>query len=105
MARRLMTWALVAIVLLGAVPVLSVLAVAAFDSTVNCELGESDPFPCVIFGFEFAVLMYKIGIVSIWSLVVTVPLTALALIVWLIVLIVLLLIRRHRRARAKPVSE
>jgi hypothetical protein len=98
MARRLMTWALVVIVLLAAVPVLTVLTALVLDLTLGCNLGESNKHPCVFLGFDFGGLLSDTGFFGIRISLVTVPLAGMLLAVWLLVLIVLLLLRRRRGA-------
>jgi hypothetical protein len=98
MARRLMIWALVAIVLLAALPVLIVLTMLVLDWALGCNVGEGDKPSCALFGFDFGGLIAGIGIFSVWTSLVTVPLAGVLLAVWLIVLTVLLLLRRHGRA-------
>jgi hypothetical protein len=100
MARRLMIWALVAIVLLAALPVLSLVLAAAFASGFECTLNEGDIHPCVVLGLDFGQLLYIMSLGGLITALVAVPLAAMLLAVWLIVLMVLLLLRRHRRAAA-----
>jgi hypothetical protein len=100
MARRLMIWALVAIVLLAAVPVLMFLTVLVLDPILDCGVDEGDKPPCVLFGYDFGGPFYATGVISGWTAVATVPLAGVLLVVWLVVLIVLLLLRRRRGAAA-----
>jgi hypothetical protein len=100
MARRLMIWALVAIVLLAALPMLSL--VLAFASGFDCTLNEGDIHPCVVLGLDFGQLLYIMSLGGFITAMVAVPLAALLLVVWLIVL---LLLRRRRPAAARRVSE
>jgi hypothetical protein len=100
MARRLMIWALVAIVLLAALPVSSLVLAVAFASGFDCTLNEGDIHPCVVLGLDFGQLLYIMSLGGFITAMVAVPLAALLLVVWLIVLIVLLLLRRRRRAAA-----
>jgi hypothetical protein len=100
MAKRLMIWALAAILLFGAFPMLSLLAALLFSSAFGCNVDESGPHPCVVLGLDFGGLLYSTAIGGIWFSLFTILLAGLALIVWLIVLIVLLLLRRRRRAAA-----
>ena len=93
-----MIWTLVAIVLLAALPVLTVLTVMMLEWALGCGVGEGDKPPCVLFGFDFGGLLAEIGIFGVWTSLVTVLLAGVLLVVWLIVLIVLLLRRRHGRA-------
>jgi hypothetical protein len=105
MARRLMIWALVAIVLLAALPMLSLVLSVAFASGFDCTLNEGDIHPCVVLGLDFGQLLYIMSLGGFITAMVAVPLATLLLVVWLIVLIVLLLLRRRRPAAARRVSE
>ena len=105
MARRLMIWALVAVVALAALPVLSPVLSMAFASVFECTLNEGDVHPCVVLGLDFGQLLYIMSLGGFITAMVAVPLAAMLLVVWLIVLIVLLLLRRRRPAAARRVSE
>ena len=95
MPKRLMIWALVLILLLGAFPLLSLLPAVLFASVFGCQLDEGSVRPCVALGLDFGGLLYPMAVGG-WFVMFTIPLTGLALIVWLVVLVVLLFMRRHR---------
>ena len=97
MPKRLMIWALAAILLFGALPILTLLIAVLFASAFGCDLNEGMVNPCVVLGVDFGGLLYPMAVGG-WFAMFTIPLAALALIVWLIALVVLLLVRRHRRA-------
>jgi hypothetical protein len=97
MLKRLMTWALALILLLGALPLVSMLLALLFGSAFDCGINEGFVQPCVVFGHDFGGLLYPMALAG-WFAMFTIPLAGLALIVWLIVLVVLLFIRRYRRA-------
>jgi hypothetical protein len=92
-----MIWALAMILLFAALPLLSTTLAVLFATTFGCALDEGDIRPCVVLGHDFGSLLYSMGL-SIVSIIFTVPLAALALIVWLIVLVVWLFRRRRRQA-------
>jgi hypothetical protein len=102
MTRRLMIWALVAILLFGALLVLSTLLTLLAGFAFNC--GGSDESG-VVLGVDFCAVLYPMVIGGFWSSTLAVPVAGLALIVWLVALIVLLLLRRRRRAGAGRVNE
>jgi hypothetical protein len=100
MARRLMVWTLMAIVLLGALPLLSFALGLSFASAFGCSVDEASVNPCVVLGLDFGGLLSLMTLGGFFSSMVAMPLAALLLVVWLIVLIVLLLLRRRRGAAA-----
>ena len=53
MPKRLMIWALVLILLLGAFPLLSLLPAVLFASVFGCQLDEGSVRPCVALGLDF----------------------------------------------------
>ena len=97
MPKRRMIWALAAILLFGAFPVVSLLLAVLFALAFGCPLDEGSVHPCVVLGLDFGDLLYIMAVGG-WFVMFTIPLAGLALIVWLIVLVVLLFMRRHRRA-------
>jgi hypothetical protein len=94
---RLMIFALVLILLFGALPLLSTLLAVLFASAFGCSVNEGFVDPCVVLGHDFGGLLYSMGL-TFWFAMFTVPLAGLALLVWLVVLVVLLFRRRRRRA-------
>jgi hypothetical protein len=101
MTRRLMTWMLAAILLFGAFPILTLLIAVLFATAFSCDLNEGMIHPCVVLGIDFGGVLYPMAVGG-WFAMFTVPLAALALIVWLIVLVVLLLVRRSHRTAVDP---
>jgi hypothetical protein len=101
MPKRLMIWALALILLFGVLPIISTLLGALFLWPLNCVDDASRNG--VVFGVDLCVPFFLM-VLGGWLIADTIPLAALALIVWFIVLIVLLLIRRHRRAGAERAS-
>ena len=99
MPKRLMIWALAAILLFGAFPILTLLIAALFGSAFGCDLNEGIINPCVVLGVDFGGLLYPMAVGG-WFAMFTVPLAALALAVWLIVLVILLVVCRPRRTGA-----
>ena len=98
MLKRRMIWALALILLLGALPLASLVLAALFATVFGCSLNEGSVHPCVVLGLDFGDLLYPMFLGGGWSLMFAIPLVGLALIVWLIVLVILLFMRWHRRA-------
>ena len=96
---RRMIRALAMILLLGALPLVSLLLAVLFASAFGCQLDEGSVHPCVVLGLDFGDLLYPMAVGG-WFVMFTIPLAGLALLVWLVVLAVLLFKRRHRRADA-----
>jgi len=97
MAKRLMIFGLVLILLFGALPLLSTLLAVLFALAFGCSVNEGVVEPCVVLGYDFGGLLFSMGL-TFWFVMFTVPLAGLALLVWLVVLVVLLYRRRHRGA-------
>jgi hypothetical protein len=97
MPRRRMIWALAIILLLGILPLLSLLIAVLFASAFGCPLDEGSIHPCVVLGLDFGDLLYTMAVGG-WFVMFTIPLAGLALVVWLVVLVVLLFTRSRRRA-------
>ena len=96
MNRRQMAWWLFAILLFTCWPVLSVVAASSIATMQGCALNEGNPQPCSIVGMDVSGLLYSMGVMG-WYGLATVPLGALALLIWL--LLALGMLMRHWRAR------
>lgn len=84
---RKMTLALCAILLIAFAPVLSVLASIGVADAFGCTLNEAGTHPCVIGGVdtgEVLAIMFVMG----WFGLATLPLGAIALLVWTVVAVV-----------------
>ena len=96
MIKRLMIWALVAIVLFGAAPIISVVIAATVANVQGCLLDEGNVHPCIVLGADLGTLLYGMAVLG-WMALMTVPIAAMALVIWLAVAVVLYL-RAGRKA-------
>lgn len=96
MTRRLMALWLFAILLFAGFPVLSVVAATAIAGMQGCALNEGNPQPCAISGIDVSGLLYSMGFMG-WYGLVTVPLGALALLIWLLTAIGMLMSKWRAR--------
>jgi len=96
--KKPMIRALAIIVLIGALPLVSLLSAVAVTSLYGCALDEGSVHPCLVLGHDLGELFYAMA-VSAWLMFFTLPAAALALVVWLIVIIVAR-IRRRKATRA-----
>lgn len=83
------------ILAVSAAPIGSVIACSAIANAYGCQVDEGSVHPCVIGGQDRGELLYTM-FVSGWFMLLTIPVGALAFVVWLIVLI---LHREKWRAR------
>ena len=81
MARRIMLWLLALIVLLGALPVISVLAASAIADVQNCPLDEGSAHACLLFGRDISETLYTMFVAG-WFGLITIPTALVALIIW-----------------------
>ena len=98
MTPRLMAWWLFAILTFASWPVLSVVAASSIASMQGCSLNEGNPQPCSLAGIDISGLLYSMGVNG-WYGVATVPIGALALLIWLLIAIEMLI--RHWMARRR----
>ncbi|MCC5956924.1 MAG: hypothetical protein JJU07_12535 [Natronohydrobacter sp.] len=91
-------WALVAIVLIAAAPVLSGLLASEIASSHECRLNEARAHSCLVLGIDVGGLLYVMFVMT-WFGMLTLPIGAMAL-SGLIIALVLHLIRRWRQNRA-----
>ncbi len=94
LSARGMAWILAAIVLFALLPIISVMASSGIAALGDCQLNEARTHPCVIVGVDVGGLLTFMFITG-WLALMTVPIGAVALLVWLAVAIVLVL--RARR--------
>ena len=90
--------ALAIIVLVTLAPVGSVVACGWIANAHGCKVDEGSVHPCMINGKDYGQLLYTLGVLG-WLMLVTLPVGALAVMIWLIVLI---LHRASWRRRAEP---
>jgi hypothetical protein len=89
-ARRRFPWpvylvVLAVIVVLAALPVLSVTLAGVLASANGCRLDEGGAHPCVIAGTDYGDTLYTLGVLG-WLMLVSLPLGVVALLVWAVVL-------------------
>lgn len=83
----LVYWIVLAlIVLLAALPLLSALGAGAIASANGCALDEGSVHPCIIGGADWGEALYGFGVLG-WLMLASLPLGAVALVLWLIVLL------------------
>ena len=92
--------ALALIILFTVAPLLSILLSSAIAEANGCVLNEGGANPCVIGGTDWGHTLATMFVLG-WLMFLTLPVGALAFVIWLIVLVVHLVTRsRRRRARA-----
>lgn len=95
-AYRVMGIILGAILLVALAPVLSVIVAGGVANIGGCVLNEGDVHPCVIGGVDLGETLYTMFVLG-WLMLVTLPMGALALLIWMIVAVVMY-VRRSRSA-------
>ncbi len=85
---RTMAILLVAILGIALAPVLSVVAASGVASGMGCRLNEADAHPCLVAGFDAGELLYSMFVLG-WLALATLPLGAVALLIWLVAAAVL----------------
>lgn len=88
---------IILIVMLG--PVLIGLLAAMITNGFGCGLDEGSAHACIIAGADRGDILYAMGMMP-WLALFTLPLGAVALLVWLVALIVTLFIRRRAASRS-----
>jgi len=88
---------LVLIVLFALAPAGSVVACGLIANAYGCKVDEGSVHPCIINGQDYGHLLYTLGVLG-WLMLVTIPGSIFAFVIWLIVLIV------HRDAWRKRSS-
>ena len=74
---------LAAIALLGIAPMLPVAAAAVIANANGCSLSEASASPCLMFGHDLGGALYTMGVLG-WLTLVTLPVSALLFLAWLI---------------------
>ena len=78
---------LVLIVLVALAPVGSVVACGLIANAHGCRVDEGSVHPCMINGRDYGQVLYTLGVMG-WLMLVTLPVGALAFVLWLVVLII-----------------
>lgn len=81
---RVMGGLLGAILLVALSPVLSVIVAGGIANFGGCVLNEGNVHPCVIGGVDLGETIYTMFVLG-WLMLVTLPMGALALLIWIIV--------------------
>jgi hypothetical protein len=88
-------WIVLAIIgMIALAPVASVVACGVIANAHGCRVDEGSVHPCVINGKDYGQMLYTLGVMG-WLMLVTLPIGALAFVIWLIVLLL------HRAAWRK----
>ncbi|MFC5586689.1 hypothetical protein ACFPOD_16365 [Nitratireductor kimnyeongensis] len=93
-AKRIFTVLLVVILVLAALPVLSVAASSILASTYGCTVHEGFSNPCMIAGTDRGDMLYSMFVMG-WLGIISLPLGMAALIAWTIALMIA--VNRARR--------
>jgi hypothetical protein len=89
-----------AIILLAALPVISVFTASAIASSLGCTLNEGDAHPCRFHGVDLGETFYGMVVIG-WFALGTLPIGAIALAVLLLAWIIVT-VQDRRRAKAGP---
>jgi hypothetical protein len=81
---RQMVLSLSAIVLAASAPVLSIYASSSIAGAYDCRLNENSAHSCMVGGMDLGELLANMFVLG-WLALVTVPLGALALLIWTVV--------------------
>lgn len=89
-SRRRFPWpvylvVLAVIVVLAALPVLSVTVAGVVASANGCRLDEGAAHPCLIAGADYGDTLYTLGVLG-WLMLASLPLGVIAVVVWAVVL-------------------
>lgn len=98
LSARGMAWMLLAIVLFALLPIISVMASSGIAALGNCHLNEARAHPCEIVGIDVGGLLAFMFVAG-WLALMTVPIGAVALLVWLMIALVLFIRSRSRERR------
>ncbi len=94
-------WTVLAILLLVALaPVGAVAACGSIANAHGCKVDEGSVHPCMINGKDYGQLLYTLGVLG-WLMLVTLPVGALAVMIWLSIII---LHRASWRRRTTQIS-
>ena len=90
--------ALGVIVLLAAAPVITVFLAAGIADALNCTLNEGGGSSCSLMGIDLGGTLSAMFIFG-WLAIDTLPLGAVALLVWLVAAVITFIVSRYRRRR------
>ena len=76
------------IVAVATAPVISVAIASGIASANGCKLNEADAHPCVLLGIDWGEILYGMFVMA-WLAIATIPLGALALMLWIVTAIVM----------------
>ena len=104
--RRVLIHALVIIfiLLIGALPMISVLVAGTNADRNNCELHEGFVNPCIIDGEDWGETLYAMGMMG-WFGLVTIPGALLIAAAYLLIVISVAIIRYVRRRNMAPQAQ
>ncbi len=96
---RRMAIILAGIVAVATAPVMSVAIASGIASANGCKLNEADAHPCVLQGIDWGAILYGMFVMA-WFAIATVPLGALAVLLWIATAIVMYV--RYRKQLSAP---
>lgn len=82
---RVYLWILLAVLLFALGPVIGVVIAGTISSANGCVLHEGFANPCRVLGMDVGGFLYALGVLG-WLMIATIPLGAVALLVWLLIL-------------------
>lgn len=85
---RKMALVLLAIVMFAVAPVLSVMASIGIASAYDCKVNEAATYPCMIGGMDVGELLATMFVAG-WFGLATIPMGAVALLIWIATAVVL----------------
>ncbi len=88
--------AVVAAILIGATPIVSVITASAVANANNCTLHEGFVNPCVVGGVDVGHTLYSMFVLG-WLAFISIPLGALGLLMSVVWLLVVILVKRGRK--------
>jgi hypothetical protein len=90
-----MAWILLVIVLFAVLPIMSVIASSGIASLADCQLNEARTHPCVILGIDLGGLLTFMFVAG-WLALATVPIGAIAALIWAVVAIIVFIRSRNK---------
>ena len=90
---------LLAIILFAGSPMIPVIWASEVAASHGCTLHEGFINPCIVNGVDMGKDLYAAGMLG-WLMLATMPLGALAFLVWLVLLVIMLVL--HMRGKRKP---
>lgn len=98
LSARGMAWILLAIVLFALLPIISVLASSGIAALGDCHLNEARAHSCMIIGMDFGGVLAFMFVAG-WLALATVPIGAVAFVIWMAAAIVLYIRSRNSACR------